>query len=168
MDTTTSPVAATAVPDDTVVNGPSDERLDWDAVQWRRVEADVQRLRQRIFAASRVGDLKKVRNLQKLMLRSRSNALLAVRRVTQLNAGRVALEAPEHVALDVVAWMPIRQLFDAQHAFRPVDVAVVTLVGDGHERDGVPAGGERVPGEPHHAIGFAREHQSFSDAEAHG
>jgi len=74
---------------DGVVNGPEGERLDWDAVQWRWVEADVQRLRQRIFAASRAGDLKKVRNLQKLMLRSRSNALVAVRRVTQLNAGRL-------------------------------------------------------------------------------
>jgi len=31
---------------------------------------------QRIFAASQVGDLKKVRNLQKLMLRSRADALV--------------------------------------------------------------------------------------------
>ena len=88
MDATTSLGAATAVAGDPVVNGLSGERSDWDAVQWRQVEDDVQRLRQRIFAASRAGDLKKVRNLQKLMLRSRSNALLAVRRVTELNAGR--------------------------------------------------------------------------------
>ena len=45
-------------------------------------------LRQRIFTASKAGDLKKVRNLQKLMLRSRANALLSVRRVTEQNAGR--------------------------------------------------------------------------------
>ena len=45
-------------------------------------------LRQRIFTASRAGDLKKVRNLQKLMLRSRANTLLSVRRVTEVNAGR--------------------------------------------------------------------------------
>ena len=32
--------------------------------------------------------MRKVRNLQKLMLRSRANALLSVRRVTELNAGR--------------------------------------------------------------------------------
>jgi RNA-directed DNA polymerase len=70
------------------VNGPEGELLDWDAIEWRRVEEDVRRLRQRIFTASQAGDLKKVRNLQKLMLRSRSNALLSVRRVTQLNAGR--------------------------------------------------------------------------------
>ena len=35
---------------DTVeVNGPQGEVLDWDAVDWRRVEDDVRRLRQRIF-----------------------------------------------------------------------------------------------------------------------
>ncbi len=70
------------------VNGPEGEVLDWDAIDWRAQEDNVRRLRQRIFAASWAGDLKKVRNLQKLMLRSRSNALLAVRRVTEQNAGR--------------------------------------------------------------------------------
>ena len=71
-----------------VVNGPEDEPLDWHAVDWRAAEDDVRRLRQRIFTASRVGDLKRVRSLQKLMLRSRANTLLSVRRVTELNAGR--------------------------------------------------------------------------------
>ena len=39
-------------------------------MDWRAVEDDVRRLRQRIFTATQEGDLKKVRNLQKLMLRS--------------------------------------------------------------------------------------------------
>ncbi len=106
---TTEVAAATAV-----VNGPEDEPLDWDAVSWRRAEANVRRLRQRIFAASRAGDLKKVRNLQKLMLRSRSNALVAVRRVTELNAGRKTagvdgkvVEAAEQKA-ELVDWMQHR------------------------------------------------------------
>ena len=72
-----------------VVNGPEDEILDWDAVDWRACEETVRRLRQRIFTASQGGDLKRVRNLQKLMLRSRSNTLLGVRRVTEINAGRL-------------------------------------------------------------------------------
>ena len=63
---TTEVAAATAM-----VNGPEDEPLDWDTVSWRRAEENVRRLRQRIFAASRAGDLKRVRSLQKLMLRSR-------------------------------------------------------------------------------------------------
>jgi len=71
-----------------VVNGPEGDDLDWGSVDWGQVEGDVRRLRQRIFTASQVGDLSKVRSLQKLMLRSRSNALLSVRRVTELNAGR--------------------------------------------------------------------------------
>jgi RNA-directed DNA polymerase len=71
------------------VNGPEDETTDWLSIDWRQAEDDVRRLRQRIFTASRNGDLKKVRNLQKLMLRSRANALLSVRRVTEVNAGRM-------------------------------------------------------------------------------
>jgi RNA-directed DNA polymerase len=70
------------------VNGPEDDGLDWDRVDWGQAEEHVRRLRRRIFAASQAGDLAKVRNLQKLMLRSRSNALVSVRRVTEVNAGR--------------------------------------------------------------------------------
>ena len=55
---------------DTVeVNGPEGDVVDWDAVDWRRVEDDVRRLRHRIFTATQAGDLKRVRT-QKLMLRS--------------------------------------------------------------------------------------------------
>src|SRR5260370_42339300 len=84
----TEPETAMAVDSSVMANGPEGGILDWNAVDWRQVEEDVRRLRQRIFAASQAGDLKKVRNLQKLMLRSRANALLSVRRVTELNAGR--------------------------------------------------------------------------------
>ncbi len=63
-----------------VVNGPEDQTLDWLAVDWPTVEDRVRRLRQRIFTASDAGDLAKVRNLQKLMLRSWSNTLMSVRR----------------------------------------------------------------------------------------
>jgi RNA-directed DNA polymerase len=77
-----------ADPNVAAVNGPDDELLDWPSIDWRRIEDDVRRLRQRIFTASQAGDLKKVRNLQKLMLRSRANALVSVRRVTEVNAGR--------------------------------------------------------------------------------
>ncbi len=71
-----------------VVNGPRGGELDWNAIDWRQVEDDVRRLRQRIFAAERAGDGKRVRNLQKLMLRSHANTLSSVRRVTERNAGR--------------------------------------------------------------------------------
>ena len=82
-----------------VVNGPEDDLLDWDAIDWRTAEDDVRRLRQRIFTASQAGDLKRVRNLQKLMLRSRANTLVSVRRVTELNAGRKTAGVDGKVAL---------------------------------------------------------------------
>lgn len=70
------------------VNGPEDALGGWASVDWRTHEDNVRRLRQRIFKATRDGDLKRVRELQKLMLRSRSNTLISVRQVTQRNAGR--------------------------------------------------------------------------------
>ena len=71
-----------------MVNGPEGEVTGWLSIDWQRAEDDVRRLRQRIFTATKAGDLAKVRNLQKLMLRSRANALVSVRRVTEINAGR--------------------------------------------------------------------------------
>jgi len=81
------------------VNGPEDDRLDWDAIRWRAVEDDVRRLRQRIFKATQAGNLKQVRNLQRLMLRSRSNTLLSVRQVTERNAGRATAGIDGQIAL---------------------------------------------------------------------
>ena len=81
-----------------VANGPEDP-IDWDAIAWREQEARVQRLRQRIFKAAQAGDHKQVRNLQKLMLRSRANTLVSVRRVSQHNTGRLTPGVDGQVAL---------------------------------------------------------------------
>lgn len=61
---------------------------DWNSIDWKNANRVVRRLRQRIFKATRDGDLKRVRNLQKLLMRSYSNIVLSIRRVTQLNSGR--------------------------------------------------------------------------------
>ena len=70
------------------VNGPEDDLEEWAAIDWRTHEDNVRRLRQRIFKATQDGDLRQVRQLQKLMLRSLSNTLVSMRQVTQRNAGR--------------------------------------------------------------------------------
>ena len=80
-------------------NGPEDTVLAWDAVDWRAAEDRVRRLRQRIFAATRAGDHKRVRSLQKLMLRSLSNTLLSVRQVTERNAGRLTPGVDRRIAV---------------------------------------------------------------------
>ena len=89
--------------DAAAVNGPEGTVLDWDQIRWDKGEKDVRRLRQRIFKATREGDLAKVRNLQKLMLRSRANTLSSVRRVTERNAGRKTAGVDGEVILSLQA-----------------------------------------------------------------
>jgi RNA-directed DNA polymerase len=83
-----------------LVNGPADYAREWNGIDWATTEAEVRRLRQRIFTAAREGDLKKVRNLQKLMLRSHSNTLVSVKRVTQQSQGRRTAGVDREVILN--------------------------------------------------------------------
>jgi RNA-directed DNA polymerase len=84
-------------------NGPEDRPRNapsqWNRVDWRVQEEQVRRLRQRIFTAAQEQDWPRVRNLQKLMLRSRANTLVSVRQVTQRNAGRGTAGIDGEVAL---------------------------------------------------------------------
>ena len=86
-----------------IVNGPEDQPRDapvqWDTIDWRAQEEQVRRLRQRIFTAAQEQDWPQVRNLQKLMLRSRANTLVSVRQVTQRNTGRKTAGIDGEVAL---------------------------------------------------------------------
>jgi RNA-directed DNA polymerase len=100
LDAQTVPVLAVGEAGVVVANGPEGVGTGGGIyVRWREAEVNVARLRQRIFKATQAGDLKRVRNLQKLMLQSLSNTLLSVRRVTQLNAGRHTAGIDGEVAL---------------------------------------------------------------------
>ncbi|MDH6222968.1 reverse transcriptase N-terminal domain-containing protein [Streptomyces pseudovenezuelae] len=122
---------ADTVQDDSAVtaNGPEDDFTDWQSIDWQGAENEVRRLRQRIFTASQAGDLKKVRNLQKLMLRSRSNTLVSVRRVTEINAGRKTAGIDGRVVLlpqgkaELADWMQHRAA-----PWRPLPVRRVYIV----------------------------------------
>ena len=70
-----------------LANG-TETQTDWNAVNWQKTHRIVRNLRQRIFRATQEGNLKKVRSLQKLMLKCHSNRLVSVRRVTQISTGR--------------------------------------------------------------------------------
>jgi RNA-directed DNA polymerase len=62
--------------------------VGWDEIDWHKVERYVFKLQTRIYAASRRGDVKQVRKLQKTLMSSWSNKVLSVRKVTQDNRGK--------------------------------------------------------------------------------
>ena len=72
----------------TTTNGLRKRLEDWNQVNWKKVSKLVRNLRQRIFHARKLGNFRKLRSLQKLMLRSHANLLLSVRRITQTNLGK--------------------------------------------------------------------------------
>ena len=61
---------------------------EWSDIPWHKLERNVYKLQKRIYKASRRDDVKIVRRLQKLLIKSQAAKLLAVRRVTQDNQGR--------------------------------------------------------------------------------
>lgn len=69
-------------------NGLNKQLENWNHINWNQVNKAVRNLRQRIFRARKLGDFRKLRNLQKLMQKSYANLLLSVRRITQTNLGK--------------------------------------------------------------------------------
>jgi len=73
------------------INGstsPKFRSLEWNQIDWKSVSILVQKWQQRIYSASKTGDMKGVRHAQHVLLNSYSARLLAVRRVTQDNKGK--------------------------------------------------------------------------------
>ncbi len=60
----------------------------WKNLPWKRFRRNLFRLQKRIYKAIRVRDKRKAKSLMRLVLKSTAARLLAVRQVTQLNAGK--------------------------------------------------------------------------------
>jgi RNA-directed DNA polymerase len=61
---------------------------DWQTLPWKKFQRNIFRLQKRIYQAQLRGDRKRVRELQRLLLRSFSARCLAVRQVSQDNRGK--------------------------------------------------------------------------------
>jgi RNA-directed DNA polymerase len=64
------------------------EYRNWQSINWKQIEKIVFKLQKRIYQAKRNGNQKLVKSLQRLLVKSHSAKLLAVRKVTQDNRGK--------------------------------------------------------------------------------
>jgi group II intron reverse transcriptase/maturase len=60
----------------------------WEGQDWKKFYQDLFRLQRRVFKAVQVGDKRKARSLQKLIIKSQAARFLAIQQVTQLNTGK--------------------------------------------------------------------------------
>jgi RNA-directed DNA polymerase len=61
---------------------------EWKLIDWFHINRYVEKLQQRIYRAECLGDKRKVRNLQRLLVRSKAMLLVSIKRVTQINKGK--------------------------------------------------------------------------------
>ncbi|AFZ49129.1 group II intron reverse transcriptase/maturase [Dactylococcopsis salina] len=81
--------------------------IKWGDIDWHKAERVVYKLQKRIYKASSRGDVKAVRRLQKLLVKSWSAKVLAVRRVTQDNQGKKTAGVDGVKSLSPVARMKL-------------------------------------------------------------
>lgn len=62
--------------------------VEWRSIDWRKLERRVYKLQKRIYRASQRDDVKALRKLQKMLMKSWSARAISVRRVTQDNQGK--------------------------------------------------------------------------------
>ncbi|BAI93661.1 reverse transcriptase N-terminal domain-containing protein [Limnospira platensis] len=78
----------------------------WKAIPWTKVQRKVFKLQKSIFQAAKSGQNAKARRLQRLLVKSYYARLLAVRRVTQDNQGKMT------AGVDGVRVISSRQRFE--------------------------------------------------------
>ena len=71
-----------------VMNTATRPMYEWSDMNWRKLERKTFKLQKRIYQASNRSNVKLVRRLQKLLIKSWSARALSVRRVTQDNQGK--------------------------------------------------------------------------------
>lgn len=74
----------------------------WKKLPWKQFRRNLFRLQKRVFKAIQVGDKRKSLSLQKLILKSLAARLLAIRQVTQLNAGKKTAGVDGKASLTIV------------------------------------------------------------------
>ena len=71
-----------------MIESSNDASVIWKNLPWKKFQKKLFRLQRFVYEAIQVGDKRKATSLQKLILKSIAARTMAVRQVTQLNAGK--------------------------------------------------------------------------------
>ncbi len=86
----------------------------WISIPWKKLRKNLFRLQCRLWKAVREGDRKRANSLQKLILKSRSARLLAIRQVTQLNKGKKTAGVDGKASLNFKERLELESLLKCQ------------------------------------------------------
>lgn len=69
-----------STPNNNICEPAKPNTTDWKSIKWNKVHRHVTSLQRRIYRASRNNDRKKVRDLQRQLMRSNSALLIAIKK----------------------------------------------------------------------------------------
>lgn len=120
-------------------------RYKWDEIHWRKLEKSLSKLQKRIYQASKIEDVRKVRHLQKLLVSSKSAKLLAVRRVTQENSGKKTAGVDGVKSLNLIQRVELYKDLSLKDKSRPVRRIWIPKPGKSEKRPlGIPTMEDRA------------------------
>ena len=88
----------------------------WKNLPWKQFRRDLFRLQKRLFKAVQVGDKRKARSLQKLILKSKAARMLAIRQVSQLNAGKKTAGVDGKASLNFEERFALEEFLKTRHS----------------------------------------------------
>lgn len=131
--------------DKQVMSRPERVVYKWDEIDWRKLERSVFKLQKRIYQASKSGDWKRTKRLQKLLLKSKSAKLLAVRRVTQINKGKKTAGIDGVKSLSPVQRLRLANELNLSEKSKPVRRIWIPKPGKSEKRPlGIPTMADRA------------------------
>ncbi len=141
---------------------------DWLAIDWRRVERHVRTMQMRIAKATQESDWRRVKALQRSLIRSFTARALAVRRVTENQGKRTAGVDRELWGTPTCKWEAVRKL-KKQRGYRPLPLRRVFIPkANGKERPlGIPTMKDRAM-QALHLLSLEPVVESQSDPNSYG
>jgi RNA-directed DNA polymerase len=149
------------------VSALSDVPQHWHAVHWRQVERNVKGVQTRIAKATREGKWRKVKALQRMLTRTLSAKLLAVKRVTENQGKRTAGVDGELWESPETKWAAVGRM--KQRGYRPLPLRRIYIPkANGKKRPlGIPTMLDRAM-QALYLLGLEPVSESTSDPNSYG